>query len=61
MLAFSAPDARLVFSCGWQVPRYEDDRYRWSFRATTRVVSWFARALRVVDVDDQFEAARRHL
>jgi hypothetical protein len=59
VLDHAEPGARLVFSCGWHVPRDEHDRYSWSFATTTRMATWLLRAFRVVDVDDQVEACRR--
>ncbi|WFE25203.1 NAD(P)H-binding protein [Solwaraspora sp. WMMD791] len=59
VLDYSEPDARLVFSCGWHVSRDGQDRYSWRFRATVRIVTWLARAVRAVEVDDQVEACRR--
>lgn len=59
VLDHADPGARLVFSCGWHVPRDEKDRYTWRFRATVRVATRLAKLARVIDVDDQVEAARR--
>ncbi|MDR6866114.1 hypothetical protein J2Y69_000699 [Microbacterium resistens] len=52
-------DARLVFSCGWHVPRDDHDRYTRANRMSMILISRIARALRVIDVEDQIEAARR--
>jgi hypothetical protein len=54
-----APDARLVFSCGWHITRDGKDRYSWKFRAAVRTVTWLARLVRAVEIDDQVEACRR--
>ncbi len=54
-----APDARLVFSCGWHIARDGKDRYSWKFRAAIRIVTWLARLVRAVEIDDQVEACRR--
>ncbi|QSQ18586.1 NAD(P)H-binding protein [Myxococcus landrumensis] len=59
VLDFAAPGARLVFSCGWHITKDGQDQYSWQFKAGVRVVTWLARALRAVDVDDQVEACRR--
>ncbi|WP_408897590.1 NAD(P)-dependent oxidoreductase [Nocardioides sp. R1-1] len=59
VLDHAEPEARLVFSCGWHVPRDEHDRYSWRFRALVRVVTVAARLVRFVDIDDQVEAGRR--
>lgn len=54
----SAPSgARLVFSCGWHITRDGQDNFRWTLK--NKALAWVARAARVVDVDDQVEAARR--
>ena len=55
-----APEgARLVFSCGWHVPRDDRDVYPFWSRVTVRIVTVLARLARVVDVDDQLRACRR--
>jgi hypothetical protein len=59
VLDHADPGARLVFSCGWHVPRDDKDQYSWRFRAMVRVTTRLARLARVIDVDDQVEAARR--
>lgn len=59
VLDHADPAARLVFSCGWHVPRDAADRYSWRFRATTRIVTVLARLVRAVDVDDQVTACRQ--
>ncbi|MGW0516047.1 NAD(P)-dependent oxidoreductase [Crossiella sp. NPDC003009] len=59
VLDHADPAARLVFSCGWHVARDEQDRYTWRFRATVRLVTWLARLVRAVEIDDQVEAGRR--
>jgi hypothetical protein len=53
------PNARLVFSCGWHISRDSEDRYSWRFTVTVRIVTWLARLVRAVEVDDQVEACRR--
>ncbi|MFF3554178.1 NAD(P)-dependent oxidoreductase [Streptomyces tsukubensis] len=58
VLDHAEPGARLVFSCGWHVPRDDKDRYTRTFTASVRIVTLLSRALRVVDVDDQLAAAR---
>jgi hypothetical protein len=59
VLDHAEPDARLVFSCGWHVPRDDRDRYTWRFRTALRVSTWLGRALRAIEIDDQVEACRR--
>lgn len=53
------PNARLVFSCGWHITRDGQDVYSRSFLWTVAVVSWIARLIRVVDINDQIEACNR--
>lgn len=59
VLDHAEPGARLVFSCGWHVPRDGHDRYSRRFRAMVRVVTVAARLARFADIDDQVEAGRR--
>lgn len=59
VLDFAEPGARLVFSCGWHVPRDERDVYPPSTLRAQAVMTKLMRALRVMDIDDQVEAARR--
>ncbi|WP_280236169.1 NAD(P)-dependent oxidoreductase [Nocardia cyriacigeorgica] len=59
VLDHAEPDARLIFSCGWHVARDDKDRYTWRFKATVRFITWLARLVRAVEIDDQVEAARR--
>jgi uncharacterized protein YbjT (DUF2867 family) len=51
--------ARLMFSCGWHVTRDGQDVYPWTFKAAVKAFGWFARLIRVADLDDQVEACRR--
>ncbi|MBF6439065.1 NAD(P)-dependent oxidoreductase [Nocardia cyriacigeorgica] len=59
VLDYAEPHARLIFSCGWHVPRDDNDRYTWHFKAIVRVTTWLARLVRAVEIDDQVEAAHR--
>lgn len=59
VLDFAEPDARMVFSCGWHISRDGKDRYKWQLLAFTAVLGRIAKLLRLVDIDDQVEAARR--
>ena len=59
VLDHADPDARLVFSCGWHISRDGKDRYSWKLRWLVPVIGGLARLARVVDLDDQVEAARR--
>jgi NAD(P)-dependent dehydrogenase (short-subunit alcohol dehydrogenase family) len=59
VLDHAQPDARLVFSCGWHISRDRLDIYAWRLRAFVRIFGWVARRLRIADLADQVEAARR--
>lgn len=59
VLDHAAPDARLVFSCGWHISKDGLDRYSRGFRVMVAAFGWLARLLRLVDIDDQVEACRR--
>jgi hypothetical protein len=59
VLDFAAPDARLVFSCGWHITCDGQDRYSWTLRAFVAIVGTLARLVRFADLDDQVEACRR--
>lgn len=59
VLDFAAPDARLVFSCGWHISKDGQDRYSRGFRIMLAALGRIMRMLRFVDIDDQVEACRR--
>ena len=59
MLDHAPPGARLVFSCGWHITRDGQDVYSRKFKLAVGAISWIARLLRVVDLNDQVEACRR--
>ena len=59
VLDHAPPGARLVFSCGWWPPRDDRDVYSWKVKAQVKVLGRLARLARVIDLDDQLEAARR--
>jgi NAD(P)-dependent dehydrogenase (short-subunit alcohol dehydrogenase family) len=59
VLDYAEPGARLVFSCGWHITRDGRDVYSRQLRAFVKVFGWFARVIRLADVDDQVEACRR--
>jgi NAD(P)-dependent dehydrogenase (short-subunit alcohol dehydrogenase family) len=54
-----APDARLVFSCGWHISLDGKDVYSWRLKALVKVFGPVARLVRFADLDDQVEACRR--
>jgi len=59
VLDHAAPDARLVFSCGWHVTRDGKDVYSKRFLWMLKAFGWICRLTRFVDLDDQVEACRR--
>jgi hypothetical protein len=59
VLDHAKPGARLVFSTGWHITRDGQDVYSWKVKALVNVAGRLARLARVVDLDDQVEAARR--
>jgi hypothetical protein len=59
VLDHAKPGARLVFSTGWHITRDGQDVCSWKLKALVNVVGRLARLVRVVDLDDQVEAARR--
>lgn len=56
VLKHAAPDARLVFSCGWHITRDGRDQYSRLFLLLVALAGWFARLIRVVDLADQVRA-----
>jgi NAD(P)-dependent dehydrogenase (short-subunit alcohol dehydrogenase family) len=59
VLDHAEPGARLVFSCGYHISRDGQDVYPWKTKALVNVAGRLARLARVIDLDDQVEAARR--
>ncbi|ASN28751.1 short-chain dehydrogenase [Streptomyces pluripotens] len=59
VLDHAAPDARLVFSCGWHITRDGKDVYPLRLRAFVAAFGRLAKLARLVDLDDQVEACRR--
>lgn len=59
VLDVAAPEARLIFSCGWHITRDGKDIYSWKLRTFVKVFGSLARLLRFADLDDQVEACRR--
>ncbi|MEM6928739.1 MAG: NAD(P)H-binding protein [Myxococcota bacterium] len=59
VLDFAEPGARLAFSCGWHITRDGKDEYPWLFTMVVALAAWFARLLRLVELDDQVEACDR--
>jgi NADPH:quinone reductase-like Zn-dependent oxidoreductase len=59
VLDHAAPDARLIFSCGWHITLDGQDVYSTKLRTLVRVGGFFGRLTRMVDLDDQVEACDR--
>lgn len=59
VLDFAEPGARLIFSCGWHITKDGKDRYSPVFLLSMKVITFLARLVRAVDIDDQVEACRR--
>jgi hypothetical protein len=59
VLDSAAPNARLVFSCGWHISRDGLDRYSLALRVFVAMFGAIARALRIGSIKDQVEACRR--
>ena len=59
VMDFAKPGARLVFSCGWHISRDGKDVYSWKIKFIEKVIGPIIRFLRLVEIDDQIEAARR--
>ncbi|MCA9027477.1 MAG: NAD(P)H-binding protein [Planctomycetaceae bacterium] len=59
VLDFAEPGARLVFSCGWHITKDGKDVYSRKFLWAVAAFGWLARALRLVDIDDQVAACKR--
>ena len=59
VLAFSEPDARLIFSCGWHITLDGKDRYPWKLKALVAIFGAVGKLFRIVEIDDQEEACRR--
>jgi NAD(P)H-binding len=59
VLDFAEPGARLIFSCGWHITWDGLDVYSWRLRAFAAVFGILAKLVRLADLDDQVEAARR--
>lgn len=59
VLAFSEPDARLIFSCGWHITLDGKDRYSWKLKALVAIFGAVGKLFRIVEIGDQEEACRR--
>jgi NAD(P)-dependent dehydrogenase (short-subunit alcohol dehydrogenase family) len=54
-----APQARLVFSCGWHISLDGQDVYSWKLKSLLNIAGPLAKLARFADLDDQVEAGRR--
>jgi hypothetical protein len=59
VLDYAAPEARLVFSCGWHITLDGQDVYSWKLKALVKIAGPLAKLARFADLDDQVEACRR--
>ena len=59
VLDYSAPGARLIFSCGWHITQDGKDEYSKAFLTMLKVVGGLAKLVRLAELDDQVEACRR--
>lgn len=58
VLAHAAPDARLIFSCGWHISHDGRDHYSRRFLWTIEIFARVARWARFAELEDQVEACR---
>ncbi len=59
VLDHASPGSRLVFSCGWHITRDGQDKYSRAFKLFVLAFGWFARVVRMADLNDQVDACRR--
>ena len=59
VMDYAEPDARLIFSCGWHITMDGQDRYSRTLKFQEKIGGFLGRLSRLVDIDDQVEAARR--
>ena len=62
VLDYAQPGARLIFSCGWHITRDGKDQYARKLMLEiklTNLLNPVAKFFRLVDIDNQVEAARR--
>jgi NAD(P)-dependent dehydrogenase (short-subunit alcohol dehydrogenase family) len=57
VLDYAAPEARLVFSCGWHITLDGQDVYSWKLKALVKIAGPLAKFARYADLDDQVEAS----
>jgi len=59
VIDYAEPDARLIFSCGWQISRDGKDVYSLKLKTFVKVFGVIARLFQFAELDDQVEACRR--
>ena len=59
VLDFAEPGARLIFSSGWHISKDGKDVYSWRFKVSLKIFSKIGSFFRMIEIDDQEEAARR--
>lgn len=59
VLDYAPEGARLIFSCGWHITLDGEDVYSRRLKLEIKVFGFIGRLFRIVDIDDQEEAARR--
>ena len=59
VLDYAQPGSRLIFSCGWHISMDGQDKYSRTLKLQEKIGSVLGRLSRLVDIDDQVEAARR--
>ncbi|UXI00779.1 NAD(P)-dependent oxidoreductase [Photobacterium sp. TY1-4] len=56
VLDFAAPQARLIFSCGWHISKDGKDHYTWQLKTFVAIFGFVARLFRIADLADQVRA-----
>jgi len=59
VLDYAPEGARLIFSCGWHITLDGKDVFSRRLQLETKIFGFIGRLFRLVDIDDQVEAARR--
>jgi hypothetical protein len=59
VLDYAEPGARLIFSTGWHISMDGQDVYSRSLKMQEKIGGFIGKLFRVVEIDDQVEAARR--
>jgi len=59
VMDFAEPGARLIFSCGWHISKDGKDLYSRKFLNSLKFFSRLGKFFRMLEIDDQEEAARQ--